>query len=226
MTCWASRLLLVLRTNKARNTSEAHRCIGNGSEEKSVDVLILEADANAGNAISTALPARLSRILFGTIEDVEEFLGERQARIFLCADDLPGETGLMFLARTEQHWRGMHRVLMAPDLDGELFFHTMREVSVFSYLNKPVERGELNRTIHHALLVRGEASEEMLAVPGERLAVPDPWFRMLAVVGCVALIGGVVVAGLLVVFGFLYVAKSLAGVDIFPDWHLTDLFCN
>lgn len=191
---------------------------------KTVDILILEPDADAAAAIAAGLPARITRVFFQSIGEAEEFLARAEARLFLCADDLPGETGLMFLARTEQNWPGMKRVLMAPDLDGELFFHAMREVKIFSYLNKPVERGELIRTVHHAVLDRGGGDGES---PGVRRAGPTeiaPWLRMLLVGTAIVLGGAVVLAVLLFVFSALYEAKSLAGIDVFPDWHLVDLF--
>ena len=191
---------------------------------KTVDILILEPDADAAAAIAAGLPARITRVFFQSIGEAEEFLARAEARLFLCADDLPGETGLMFLARTEQSWPGMKRVLMAPDLDGELFFHAMREVRIFSYLNKPVDRGELVRTIHHAVLDhRGGTEESREEIPG-RSSEMGSWIRMLVVGTAVVLGGFVVLAVLLFSFGAFYEAKSLAGIDIFPDWHLADLF--
>ena len=191
--------------------------------EKAVDILILEPDAAAAAAIAAALPARITRVVFQSIEEAEGFLNRAEVRLFLCADDLPGETGLMFLARTEQCWPGMKRVLMAPDLDGELFFHAMREVRIFSYLNKPVDRGELIRTVHHAVLDRRGGAEESREESSGGSPEMGSWLRML-VVGTAAVLGGLLVlAVLLFAFGALYEAKSLAGIDVFPDWHLVDL---
>ena len=191
---------------------------------KTVDILILEPDAAAAEALARALPARIPHAFVNSIPEAEDFMNRSQPRLFLCADNLPGETGLMFLARTEQGWPGMKRVLMAPDLDGELFFHAMREVRIFSYLNKPVNRGELTRTIHHAL----RDGNRDAGPPGDEqrgdASVMPPWLRML-LVGTVILLGSTAVIVLVLgMFGALYEAKSLAGIDIFPDWHLVDLF--
>lgn len=191
--------------------------------EKTVDVLILDPDAGAAAAISAALPARFSRAFLNTVEEAEAYLETHQPRLFLCADDLPGETGLMFLARTEQRWPGMKRVLMAPDLDGELFFHAMHEVRIFSYLNKPVDRGELIRTVHHAVLDRAGGTD----VPREEggpASEMAPWLRVVLVAAATAIGGVLVLAVILFAFGALYEAKSLAGIDVFPNWHLADLF--
>ena len=193
---------------------------------KTVDILILEPDADAAAAIAAGLPSRITRVFFQSIGEAEEFLARAEARLFLCADDLPGETGLMFLARTEQSWPGMKRVLMAPDLDGELFFHAMREVRIFSYLNKPVDRGELIRTIHHAFLDHRGGAEESRDESLGGSSEMGSWIRMLVVGTAVVLGGLVVLTVLLFSFGALYEAKSLAGIDIFPDWHLADLFCR
>ena len=80
------------------------------------------------------------------------------------------------------------------------------------------------RTVHHAVLDRGGGAGES---PGERSVGSTeiaPWLRMLLVGTAIVLGGTVVLAILLFVFGALYEAKSLAGIDIFPDWHLVDLF--
>ena len=191
--------------------------------EKAVDILILEPDEAATAAIASALPARISREFSRSIAEAEELLNRAEVRLFLCADDLPGETGLMFLARTEQSWPGTKRVLMAPDLDGELFFHAMREVRIFSYLNKPVERGELIRTVHHAFLDPSGGPEEIREEGGGARSEMSSWLRVLVIGTAVAFGGLVVLAVLLASFGALYEAKSLAGIDIFPDWHLADL---
>ncbi|TSA30680.1 MAG: response regulator [Verrucomicrobiaceae bacterium] len=191
--------------------------------EKEAEILILEPDAAAAAAIAAALPARSMSVFLNSLAEVEEFLETSQPQLFLCADDLPGETGLMFLSRTGERWPGMQRVLMAPDLDGELFFHAMREVKVFSYLNKPVNRGELIRTIHHAIRARrsgtGPGQDERHGNTSE----PAPWLRMVLVVTAGVLGGILVLAALLFIFGVLYEAKSAAGIDIFTDWHLSDL---
>jgi len=193
--------------------------------ERTATILILEPDAAAAAAIASALPARVGSVFLNSLAEVEEFLETSQPQLFLCADDLPGETGLMFLSRTGQRWPGMQRVLMAPDLDGELFFHVMREVKVFSYLNKPVDRGELIRTVHHAVRARRTGAESRedgsRGKTSEHLA---PALRMILVASAAVLGGTLVLGALIFVFGVLYEVKSAAGIDIFPDWHLTDLF--
>lgn len=194
-----------------------------GMAEKTAEILILEPDAAAAAAIASALPARITSVFLNSLAEVEEFLETSQPQLFLCADDLPGETGLMFLSRTGERWPGMQRVLMAPDLDGELFFHAMREVQVFSYLNKPVNRGELIRTIHHAVRARRAGAEIREGVSGGKTSETSRALRMLLVASAAILGGFLVLAVLVFVFGVLYEAKSAAGIDIFPDWHLSDL---
>jgi DNA-binding NtrC family response regulator len=192
--------------------------------EQVIDILILEPDTTAASAISSALPARMTREFARTIGEVEVFLQRADARLFLCADDLPGETGLMFLARTKESWPDMKRVLMAPELDGELFFHAMREVRIFSYLNKPVERGELIRTVHHAVLDHDGGIDARNNERGGGSSQIGPWLRVVILWAAIVLGGLVTFAALLISFAVLYETKSVAGIDIFPDWHLADLF--
>ena len=188
-----------------------------------VDILILEPDPAAAAELVRGLPARLKYRVVITPSEAEAFLDEFGPRLFLCADDLPDEPGLMFLARTEKRWPSTKRVLMAPDLDGELFFHAMSEVTIFSYLNKPVDRGELIRTIHHAVLDRDRF---VATEPESRAHAPEPasWVRILLLTVLAVLAAALVLLVLVTVFFMLYRAKSVAGIDLFPETHLSDLF--
>jgi hypothetical protein len=99
-----------------------------------------------------------------------------------------------------------------------LFFHAMHEVSLFSYLSKPVDRAELLRKVHHALF---EESMVFGSMPIAAVEVPTDfsWKNGLAIAAGVAV-------GTLALFALaaaLYEVKSLAGIDIFPNWHLRDL---
>jgi len=183
------------------------------------DILILEPDSRAAEAIACGMPLDVTHATCPTIAEAEGLLDSSSVRLLLCSDDLPGETGLMFLARTRERWPALHRVLMAADLDGDLFFHAMREVRIFSYLAKPVDRSELVRTIHHAL--QEPCNPESVEAPPEP---PPPPHRHLWLTGLgIAAAGVVSFVLLLALLWGLYEIKCRAGIDLFPAWHLRDI---
>jgi DNA-binding NtrC family response regulator len=115
-----------------------------------VDVLLLENDPAVRDAIAAVLPAQWARACVSSPKEAEMFLDGHNVKVLVCSDDLPDETGIMFLARTKDRWPKVRRVLLAPSLDGELFFHAMREVSLFDYLSKPVVPEELVAVVARA----------------------------------------------------------------------------
>ena len=88
-----------------------------------VRILILEVDSETSFLISTLLPKEYRQTCVTTVEEAEAILDEGLPDLFICADDLPVESGLMFLARTREKWPQLRRLLMMPDPDGDLYFH-------------------------------------------------------------------------------------------------------
>ena len=116
-----------------------------------VRILILEVDSETSFLISTLLPKEYRQTCVTTVEEAEAILDEGLPDLFICADDLPVESGLMFLARTREKWPQLRRLLMMPDPDGDLYFHALREVPRLSYLSKPIEKRAFHRAVRHAL---------------------------------------------------------------------------
>jgi DNA-binding response OmpR family regulator len=137
--------------------------------DRPVSLLILERDEEVLAFISAQLPRDFDLRIASTVEEAEALLDEKQPDLLLCADDLPVETGLMFLARTCQKWPALPRVLMMPDPDGDLFFMALREVPQLSYLSKPLEKRAFHRAIRHALWESPSDEDQPAAVsdPGE-----------------------------------------------------------
>jgi len=196
-----------------------------------LDVLLIEGDSEVGSAILAALSPKWQCEMVPATGAAEEFLDARSVKVLLCSDDLPGETGLMFLARTKDRWPKLRRILLAPDLDGELFFHAMREVSLFDYLTKPVVASELMTAVARAR-TQFHAAERLAPAalePHSATAAPAPdlppakagWPREGALLALGCAIGSVLT---LLALGLLYLLKTEAGVDMFPLHHLGDIF--
>ncbi len=195
-----------------------------------VDVLVVESNKEQQEQIFLALPAKWVSVTVGTPEEAEGVLNARTVKVLVCSDELPDETGLMFLARTKERWPRLRRILLAADLDGELFFHAMREVSIFDYLTKPVVPSELSTAVARARmqydaaarLVRGADEEESPAFLSPGIASPvKSWPRDGAFVVCGFVAG---VFATLVSLMFLYLIKTQSGVDLYPMIHLWELF--
>jgi DNA-binding response OmpR family regulator len=119
--------------------------------KQSVHVLILESNPLAASAAVNLLPREFTHRIVLSVDEAESQLDRQTPDLLLCADDLPEESGLMFLARTRHKWENMKRILMVPDPDGELFFDALREVPCLSFMSKPLEKRGFLRVIHHAL---------------------------------------------------------------------------
>ena len=195
-----------------------------------IDVLLLEVDANTCASILSALPAKWVCESVLTPAEAEHLLNTREVKVLLCSDDLPEETGLMFLARTKECWPKLQRILLAADLDGELFFHAMREVSIFDYITKPIVPAELTTAVARARMQYDAA--ERIVTTGLEPSLPDlsestsekpakSWPREGALV-----VGGFVAGAsfTIALLLLLYLVKSQSGIDLYPMIHFWDLF--
>jgi len=195
-----------------------------------LDVLVIESSTEAVRAVLGHVPGGLRAEGVSSTLEAEAILDARPARVVVCADDLPGETGLMFLARTKDRWPHLRRILLAPPQDAELFFLAMGEVTLFDFLTKPDGLPGLAPAVLRAK-AQYEAGlrREHSAVATE--AAPPPADAPQAVArpisrDAIVLVTGVL-AGCLVTLlciTALYFIKSAAGVDIFPFLHFGDLF--
>lgn len=196
-----------------------------------IDVLVVDGDEVLRGNIVEMLPAKWRNQAVGTPEHAESILDAWEVKVLLCSDELPGETGLMFLARTKERWPRLRRILLAADLDGELFFHAMREVSIFDYLTKPVVPGELATAVARARMqydaaerlaaerAGGSGGDAFLSVA--ETATVKSWPRDGALVVCGFAAG---VLATLVLLMCLYFIKTLSGMDIDPTMHFWDFF--
>jgi len=195
---------------------------------ETVDVLLVESNSGTRGDLLACLPANWSHQWVESTPAAEQILDQTTVKVLLCSDDIPGETGLMFLARTKERWPKLRRILLAPDLDGELFFHAMREVSLFDYLTKPVIPAELTTAVARARAQFDAAERPVKILPTltvppliHEAREPGPWPREGALVVSAFAAGCAVT---LLALTLLYLVKTQAGVDLFPLFHLRDFF--
>jgi hypothetical protein len=118
----------------------------------------------------------------------------------------------------------MQRILLAPSLDPELFFHAMKEVKLFHYLNKPVDPVEVARVVSRSL--RDFQAPPTVFVPAatEGPAAEDAPKKGFAGGFLIGLLLSIAAGAGVVIPLTLYLLKSIAGIDLFPDSHLSDWF--
>ncbi|MCX7713385.1 MAG: hypothetical protein N2035_06950 [Chthoniobacterales bacterium] len=125
---------------------------------------------------------------------------------------------------------------MAPNLNPDLFFYAMREVSLFDYISKPLSKRELVASISRAIaqfdaLERlstqeqssTQASSQLLPylprANAEKAILPSRlWDGAFFVTGM--LVGSIATILILIL---AYLIKTAMGSDIFPLIHLHEL---
>lgn len=196
-----------------------------------LDVLVIETDAETARRLADAFPRGTRHEVVGSTELAERVLEKTRAKVLICADDLEEESGIMFLARTQDKWIDMQRILIAPALDPELFFYAMKEVKLFHYLNKPVNPSEVARVVSRSLSdFDAPPTNQLPSLPDhlpDRIgpdagAAGEPERRGFAGGLLIGLCLSIAAAALFLVPLALYLLKSLAGIDFFPDSHLRD----
>ena len=184
----------------------------------STDVVIIEADPHAAARLTSLLPWGFRHHIASTVEEAETLLDANPPHLILCADDLPTESGLMFLARTKEKWPTTKRLLMVPNPDSEFFFYATQQVSFLSYLSKPVRKIELLHVLRH-VLHDNFSEEENLSFPEEEPPPPEGSI-LKGVAGCFVLLLGAALVFL--ILEVIYQIKCKTGFDVFPNWHLFD----
>ena len=161
------------------------------------------------------------------ITAAEQLLAANTVDVLICRDDLPGETGIMFLARYTNGKPWLKRILICAPLDSDLMLHVINEAHVFRCIVEPCSPAEINRHVAAALAdALASRSLFLAAADAERPALlVASWILVLPRLAFLALLtcGGVFAAGL-VTLVLLYLLKSILGIDIFSDTHLYDLW--
>jgi len=193
-----------------------------------LDIVVVDADGDSAKRLTGAFPKGTRFEVVRSTADAEALLSGMSAKVLICADDLTEESGLMFLARTADAWPGMQRILLAPALDPELFFHAMKEVRLFHYLSKPVDPAEVARVVRRSLRDSGAPLAAEPAIPPARVVAgeTEDVAEKSGLAGgfLIGLLASIALAALILIPLTLYLLKSIAGVDFFPDSHLSDWF--
>lgn len=208
-------------------------------------VLIVDVNRKAKDMCTTLLePSR--RILFAkSTKNASAILEKEPVSVLVCSEDLPSENGLMYMSRVNKKYPLIQLVLMSEGINDDLVSIAINDMSAPKYLRKPVIASELVLAIEGALRNYKQVVElerlkdrykkihrEMQGIPYRakraqhttRVLIHNS--KELVATACVSI---TVVFGMslflgLVVLTILYTVKTLFGIDIFADAHITDIF--
>lgn len=206
------------------------------ADHEPLDLLVVDTDSTTRTILGECLAPGLR---FETVPDTrtaEELLQHGHVKILICSDELKGESGLMFLARTQDRWPMLQRILMVGDVGSDLLIHAMREVSVFHYLPKPLEAQAVRHLVDHSLrqhallerLVKTERDLGEARMLNARLASGSESVhrfvkeapKLVTVVTYLMLIS---TALAVIALSAIYWFKSAVGIDFMPSTHLRSL---
>ena len=203
-------------------------------------VLIVDHESEARDILEAGFNAKARVLRADSIVEAEELLQAHTVSVLICRDDLPGETGIMFLAR----YNGVHpwerRILLCPELDSELAVFLINEAQVFRCVTFPLEPAILIQSVEVALQESqriqvlfnlGNENEQLrqrlttATNPGFKATqVSQSWVRAFPRMVVIILLtfAGVLVLGTVTLL-LLYVLKSLLGIDLIPGGHLKEV---
>ena len=189
-------------------------------------VVVLSPEPRLAAGIARHLGARATVNSAVDIPAAEKLLASDEAAVLVCRDDLPGETGIMFLARYTGGKPWLKRMLICAPLDSDVMMHVINEAHVFRCVVEPCSPDEINRHVASALAdALASRSLFLAAASAERPAlVFASWILVLPRLAFLTLLtcGGAFAAGLATLI-LLYLLKSILGIDIFSDTHLYEI---
>ncbi len=199
-------------------------------------IVVVDHQGTSTRELKEHLAKRANIVAVTTVVEAELAMIRKPADVLICRDDLPHETGLMFLTRYRESLPWQKRILLCPTIDGDLAMTLINETHLFRCLAFPIEPGLLVQAVEAALhdaahvkdlfASRDENRQLRQQLADARQAKPTtflaglralPRVLTLAVLTC----GAIFALGIITLLA-LYLAKSVLGIDLFPDAHLRD----
>lgn len=184
-------------------------------------VLVLDDDEAVREAIEQTLSRHYAVHCAPDVAAAERLLREYDIDVLVCDDQMPGETGLMFMARIKDRYPALKRILISGHLDKEMLTYATNNAEILRVVEKPFQSEELLRSVGQSLARVPDVAPAR--EPGDpALPVVMRWTAYGVL--CTASIAVVAAVSGSVVVLFLYALKSYLGIDIFSDIHFHDLF--
>ncbi|MEI6349793.1 MAG: response regulator [Verrucomicrobiota bacterium] len=203
-------------------------------------ILAVDDDPSVLEVLHLAFAGRYELLTAQSVLEAEPLLRNRQVEVLICDDNMPGETGLMFMARIHNEFPFTRRILLTGNIDPDVLIYAINEAVLYRFVSKPFNLHELEKLVADGVAAHAEAKATGLAArENERLknelgrrsepaAKPNALHREIGRWGSL-LMAGLFVLGTLFAVGVvlilvLYWLKSFLGIDFFEDMHFKDLF--
>lgn len=204
-------------------------------------ILAIDDDPRILKALQSGLSGEYEVLTASSTAEAELLLHKNVVKVLICDDTMPGETGIMFMARLRDQFPLMRRILLTGNIDPEVVIFAVNEAGIFRYMNKPVRLGDLKKLVREGVAAFDEAHVADKALHENRklkkelvrhenngvastVALTPPrgyWAGML--LGGLAVLAVLFVVGVLLLLA-LYILKSFLGIDFFENMHFQDLF--
>jgi DNA-binding NtrC family response regulator len=199
-------------------------------------ILVLDHEQLATEILETVFGRRIRIVGAQTVAAAELVLASEQVAVLVCRDDMPNESGLMFLSRHHDAPPWQRCILLCPPLDIELARHLINKTDIFRCVELPLNPAQLNQMVGEALekslqlmdLVDAQVENTQLRqrLRSRRRHAQDvsaSWIRALPRLVMLATFTfiGVALLGAATLL-ILYLLKSVLGIDLFANAHLSD----
>jgi CheY-like chemotaxis protein len=152
----------------------------------------------------------------------DAFLATTEIDVLVCDDALPGEPGLMLAGRHARLHPRTRIVLVCAPLEPALFVKLLNDVRGLYCQLTPWQPAQLRAVVARALTESRELRHASATSP-QRLVTA--WVAALPRLAALALLtgGAILLCGLLALAA-LYLLKTLVGIDLVSEGHLSDLW--
>ncbi len=199
-------------------------------------VLLVDDDVLVRDILSELLQSDYNVHVAATVTDAWKIARSEDLHVVICEGDLPGDSGLEFLATLRRTHPLVGRVLMTSHSDRETLIEAINEGGVGWLFEKGSRFDKLPHLVATAVRIANEQRESAVAdetvteMRGELESVPFLVQRFRQVTQAFARLTVLIFVGLGTTFAAgivslltLYFMKSALGIDLFGDSHFQDV---
>lgn len=198
-------------------------------------VVVVDHEGGVTRTLMDGLADSVRVVGVTNVEEAELAMRREMGSVLVCRDDLPGETGIMFLTRYRDIVPWQRRILLCPPVDSELAMMLINETNVFRCVAMPTEDAILVQIVE-AALHESARIEQLFAAETENVHLRQKlqaaqasrgpirnWLIEAPRLVSLVLITFASIFGLgVVTLLALYLIKSILGIDLIPGAHLSD----
>ncbi|HMW31650.1 MAG TPA: sigma-54 dependent transcriptional regulator, partial [Plasticicumulans sp.] len=128
-------------------------------------VLVVDDEPRSLQTITRVLEDEFDVLTATGSAEAERILAREWVQVILCDQRMPGETGVVFLARVREQWPDTVRIIVSGYTDAEDIIAGVNRAGIYQYLTKPWTPDALLLTVRGAVqLARLQRENETLAL--------------------------------------------------------------